>query len=148
LSGKIPTGTQLQSFGASSYASNRYLCGLPNLKRCLGDEEPQGPQIANTHREGNIQEHANSNKHLWFYASIAIGFIVGFWGVCGSLVLKNSWRHAYFQFLDKMGDRLYVTYNSYQHGPSVEELQDSMLPRTYLIEVAMLFLISRSPIFK
>jgi EIX receptor 1/2 len=109
LSGKIPKGTQLQTFNASSYARNRYLCGLPLLKRCLGEEAPQGPQIGNTHREGNIQEHANSHEHLWFYGSIAIGFIVGFWGVCGSLVLKRSWRHAYFQFLDKMGDRLYVT---------------------------------------
>ncbi|XP_062147868.1 receptor-like protein EIX2 [Alnus glutinosa] len=109
LSGKIPTSTHLQSFGASSYASNRYLCGLPPLKRCLGDEAPQGPQIGNTHIEGNIQEHANSHKHLWFYSSIAMGFIVRFWRVCGSLVLKSSWRHAYFQFLERMGDRLYVT---------------------------------------
>lgn len=109
LSGRIPTGTQLQSFNASSYASNRYLCGLPLLKRCLGDKAPQGPQIGNKHREGNIQEHAHSHGHIWFYTSIAMGFIVGFWGVCESLVLKSSWRHAYFQFLDRMGDRLYVT---------------------------------------
>jgi EIX receptor 1/2 len=109
LSGRIPTGTQLQSFNASSYASNRYLCGLLLLKRCLGDKAPQGPQIGNKHREGNIQEHAHSHGHIWFYTSIAMGFIVGFWGVCGSLVLKSSWRHAYFQFLDRMGDRLYVT---------------------------------------
>ncbi|XP_062147861.1 receptor-like protein EIX2 [Alnus glutinosa] len=109
LSSRIPTGTQLQSFNASSYASNQYLCGLPLLKRCLGDKAPQGPQIGNTHRECNIQEYANSHKHLWFYTSIAMGFIVGFWRVCGSLVVKSSWRHAYFQFMDRMGDKLYVT---------------------------------------
>jgi EIX receptor 1/2 len=109
LSGRIPTGNQLQSFGASSYAGNIDICGLPLMKRCLGDETPQGPQIGNTHRKGNIREHTNSHEHLWFNTSIAIGFIVGFWGVCGTLVLKSSWRHAYFQFLDRTGDKLYVT---------------------------------------
>jgi EIX receptor 1/2 len=101
LSGKIPTGTQLQSFSASSYAGNRDLCGLPILKRCLGDEATQGPQI------GGNQEDANSNKCLGFYISIALGFIVGVFGVYGSLLLKSSWRHAYFRYLERVGDRLY-----------------------------------------
>ena len=110
LSGKIPIGTQLQGFGASSYVSNQDLCGMPLMKRCPGDEAAhQGPQIGSTHGEDNTQEHVNSHEHLWFYTSIAIGFIVGFWGVCGSLMLKSSWRHAYFQFLEKMGDKLYIT---------------------------------------
>ncbi|XP_059461242.1 receptor-like protein EIX2 [Corylus avellana] len=108
LSGRVPTGTQLQSFTASSYAGNLDLCGLP-LNRCLEDNMAQGPQIGSTHEDGNIEEHENSHEHLWFYMSIAIGFIVGFWGVCGSLILKITWRHAYFQFLDRMGDRLFVT---------------------------------------
>ncbi|XP_062147867.1 receptor-like protein 35 [Alnus glutinosa] len=69
LSSRIPASTQLQSFNAYSYASNRYLCGLPLLKMCLGDEAPQGPRIGNTHRESNIQEHANSHEHLWFFHS-------------------------------------------------------------------------------
>ena len=45
---------------------------------------------------------------MWLYLSIALGFIVGFWAVCGSLVIKKSWRHAYFCFVDKMKDRLLV----------------------------------------
>jgi EIX receptor 1/2 len=109
LSGKIPIGTQLQSFSASAYAGNQNLCGLPLLKRCLGDEATQGPQTDSNHGEGNIQEHANSNEQLWFYISMALGFIVGFLGVCGSLLLKSSWRHAYFQYLERIGDRLYKT---------------------------------------
>ncbi|XP_062153423.1 receptor-like protein EIX2 [Alnus glutinosa] len=108
LSGRIPTGTQLQSFNASAYMGNRDLCGLPLLKRCVGDNVAQGPQAGSKQGEGNIQEHANSHEHLWFYATIALGFIVGFWGVCGSLILKSSWRHAYFGFLERTGDRLYV----------------------------------------
>ncbi|XP_059460339.1 receptor-like protein EIX2 [Corylus avellana] len=108
LSGRVPTGTQLQSFTASSYAGNLDLCELP-LNRCREDNMAQGPQIGSTHKDGNIEEHENSHEHLWFYTSIAIGFIVGFWGVCGSLILKVTWRRAYFQFLDRMGDRLFVT---------------------------------------
>jgi EIX receptor 1/2 len=108
LSGRIPTGTQLQSFNASAYTGNQGLCGLPLLKRCPGDEAAQGPQTSSKQGEDDIQEHANSHEHLWFYTSIALGFIVGFWGVCGSLLLKSSWRHAYFQFLERIGDKLYV----------------------------------------
>ncbi|XP_059462376.1 receptor-like protein EIX2 [Corylus avellana] len=108
LSGRIPSGTQLQSFSASAYSGNRDLCGLPLPKRCPGDETAQVPQTGSKQGEDDIQEHANSHEHLWFYTSIALGFIVGFWGVCGSLLLKNSWRHAYFQFLERIGDKLYV----------------------------------------
>ncbi|KAJ0098811.1 hypothetical protein Patl1_20273 [Pistacia atlantica] len=33
---------------------------------------------------------------------------LGFWGVCGSLVLSQSWRHAYFNFLADIKDKIYV----------------------------------------
>ncbi|KAE8055542.1 hypothetical protein FH972_012375 [Carpinus fangiana] len=69
----------------------------------------QNPQTGSKHGEGNIAKHTNSHDHLWFYTSIALGFIVGFWGVCGSLLLKSSWRHAYFRYLERIGDWLYVT---------------------------------------
>ncbi|XP_034710219.1 receptor-like protein EIX2 [Vitis riparia] len=95
LSGMIPRGTQLQSFNTSSYEGNPTLCGLPLLKKCPRDKE-----------EDDIQQDGND---MWFYVSIALGFIVGFWGVCGTLLLNNSWRYAYFRFLNKIKDWLYVT---------------------------------------
>jgi EIX receptor 1/2 len=100
LSGRISSSTQLQSFNASTYANNQDLCGLPLLKRCLGDEAVQGLQLG---------RHAKFYEHIGFYTSIALGFIVGSWGVCGLLLLKCSWRHAYFQYLDRIGDNFYVT---------------------------------------
>ncbi|KAG5629269.1 hypothetical protein H5410_000986 [Solanum commersonii] len=42
----------------------------------------------------------------WFYISMAIGFALSFWGVCGSLFFKRSWRHAYFRFLDRSWEML------------------------------------------
>lgn len=43
-----------------------------------------------------------------FYISMGMGFAIGFWVVCGSLVIKQSWRRAYFKFIDEMKDRVYV----------------------------------------
>jgi len=85
------------------------LCGLPLCKKCLGDEAAQDPQTGSKHEEGNIQKYTNSHEHLWFFTRIVLGFIVGFWGVCGPLLLKSSWRHAYFQYLERIGDWLYIT---------------------------------------
>jgi hypothetical protein len=93
----------------------------------LRDEATQGPPIGSAHGEGNIQECASSHEHLWFYTNIAIGIIVGFWGVCGFLILKSSWRHAYFQFL-RQNRRPSLHYNYNQHGQTAKELQDLVLP--------------------
>ncbi|GJT74257.1 leucine-rich repeat-containing protein [Tanacetum coccineum] len=38
LSGRIPSSTQLQSFPSEWFAGNSELCGLPTMKKCLGDE--------------------------------------------------------------------------------------------------------------
>ena len=104
LFGKIPRGTQLQSFNASAYEGNPTLCGLPLSKKCLEDRAEGAPNASSY--EDNIQQDGND---MWFYVSIALGFIVGFWGVCGTLLLNNTWRHSYFQFLNKIKDWLYVT---------------------------------------
>ncbi|KAJ9679638.1 hypothetical protein PVL29_021536 [Vitis rotundifolia] len=92
LSGKIPSGTQLQSFNASTYQGNPRLCGPSLLKKCLEDETRE------------------------FYGNIVLEFIIGFWGVCGTLLLNHSWRYAYFKMLNKIKDRLCVitTINMYR----------------------------------
>ena len=104
LSGKIPRGTQLQSFNVSAYEGNPTLCGLPLLKKCPEDRAEGAPNASSY--EDDIQQDGND---MWFYVSITLGFIVGFWGVCGTLLLNNTWRHSYFQFLNKIKDWLYVT---------------------------------------
>jgi hypothetical protein len=99
---------------------------------CLKDATAQGPQIGRIDGEGNIQEIANSHEHLWFYTSIAIGFIVRFWGVCGSLMLKCFGGMPIFSFWTEWEiDSL--RYNSYQYGQTIEELQNTVLPRKYLV---------------
>ncbi|KAM1405900.1 hypothetical protein ACFXTH_000644 [Malus domestica] len=43
-----------------------------------------------------------------FYVSMGLGFIVAFWGVCGSLIFMRPRRYSYFRFLNVLNDWLYV----------------------------------------
>ncbi|KAL6321291.1 hypothetical protein AAG906_016325 [Vitis piasezkii] len=83
---KIPSGTQLQSFNASAYMGNPQLCGPPLLKECSRDDKEQYPPSSDSSGD-SIQ---CDEDGPCFYASIALGFITGFWGVCGSLMLSNT----------------------------------------------------------
>ncbi|XP_074318004.1 receptor-like protein EIX2 [Silene latifolia] len=75
LFGKIPDGTQLQSFDISAYMGNPGLCGAP-LPKCHEDEGAITPK--------NIdKEQPSDNFMLGVYISVVLGFIFGFWGVCG-----------------------------------------------------------------
>ncbi|XVF37739.1 hypothetical protein REPUB_Repub20aG0035800 [Reevesia pubescens] len=93
FTGKIPSSTQLQSFDASSYAGNN-LCGSP-LKDCR--ESGKEPDI----REGDTRN-GKGHEVDWFYVSMALGFIFGFWSILGPLVINRQWRFKYFQFLEQM----------------------------------------------
>nr|GMC79020.1 receptor-like protein 12 [Ipomoea batatas] len=104
LSGKIPTGTQLQSFDASSYAENIGLCGDP-LPKCSSDIPPQN-------KDNDFQED-DSFLNREFYISMVLGFSLCFWGIVITLVLKDSWRIAYYEFLNDVKDWLYVKMKIY-----------------------------------
>ncbi|CAL2253841.1 unnamed protein product [Prunus armeniaca] len=102
LEGPIPTGTQLQSFNASAFEGNPKLCGAPLLNKCIPKKDMDADN-KNNNDEGN-----GHHQLPWFYIFAVLGFIVGFWGVYGSLAINNTWRHAYFRFIDNLQDRLYV----------------------------------------
>ncbi|XP_021817667.1 receptor-like protein 2 isoform X2 [Prunus avium] len=102
LGGPIPTSTQIQTFNTSAFEGNLKLCGAPLSNKCGSNK--------------GIYEDDTNNKDLdnephqlpWFYIFTVLGFIVGFWGVCGSLVVNKTWRCVYFRFIDNIQDRLYV----------------------------------------
>ncbi|XP_060211687.1 receptor-like protein EIX2 [Lycium barbarum] len=106
LSGKIPSSTQLQSFDPSSYAGNNELCGLP-LAECPGDTDTQSPSGDHS-RINNLDEH-DEIFSIGFYVSVASGFILGFWGVIFTLILKQSCRDAYFQLLTNVANWIFVS---------------------------------------
>ncbi|KAH6761578.1 hypothetical protein C2S52_019011 [Perilla frutescens var. hirtella] len=97
LSGEIPVGTQLQGFNASVYSGNNGLCGPP-LPLC--------PSTSIANPGENVKNKDGGFLSLEFYISLFLGFVVGFWGVVGSLILKRSWRYGYFELVDVVGDWL------------------------------------------
>ncbi|XP_058788211.1 receptor-like protein EIX2 [Vicia villosa] len=103
FNGKIPTGTQLQSFDASSYFGNPNLCGAP-LSNCTTEEE--NPKNVMPTRRNEDEDSIRQSLYL----GMGVGFAVGFWGICGSLFLLKKWRHAYYRFVDGVGDKIYVTF--------------------------------------
>lgn len=105
LSGRIPMGTQIQGFNATVFEGNPELCGDPLLKKCPGDGNDEGDEGGES---GHSREVGNKNENLGIYISIALGFITGFWGICGTLVLKRSWRYVYFRFFIHVYDRVFV----------------------------------------
>ncbi|GLT33097.1 hypothetical protein SLA2020_077110 [Shorea laevis] len=107
LSGQIPTTNQFQTFNDPSiYEGNPALCGLPLSSKCPENNGKSGQFPGeDTDRNG---EKGDDYEKLYFFLSVALGFIVGFWGVCGTLIIKKSWRHAYFRFLNKAKDRFLV----------------------------------------
>ncbi|XP_021815711.1 receptor-like protein 2 [Prunus avium] len=102
LRGPIPTSTQLQSLNASAFEGNPKLCGAPVPNEC-------GPIKGIDAADKKNNHDVDCGHQLpWFYISVVLGFIVGFWGVCGSLIIKRTWRHAYFRFTDNLQDRVYM----------------------------------------
>lgn len=97
FSGKIPSGTQLQGFNASLYAGNIGLCGPP-LPMCPEDH----PDPSSGHNIDEKDDDAFTKQSFLkeFYITIVLGFIVGFWGIVGTLLLSKSWRYSYFSFFD------------------------------------------------
>ncbi|KAJ7949594.1 putative Leucine-rich receptor-like kinase family protein [Quillaja saponaria] len=110
LSGKIPLSTQLQSMDASAFIGNNGLFGPPLTKEyCIGDgNNSLNPSITSNSHINDKEGEESGLMSFGFYVSLAVGFVFGFWGVCGSLMLVSSWRYAYFQLFDKIKDWIYV----------------------------------------
>ncbi|KAH9677465.1 LRRNT 2 domain-containing protein [Citrus sinensis] len=104
LSGKIPLGTQLQSFNELVYAGNPELCGLPLRNKCPDEDSAPSPE----RDDANTPEGEDQLITFGFYVSVILGFFIGFWGVCGTLLVNTSWRHGYFKFLTSVKDWVYL----------------------------------------
>ncbi|CAL8159859.1 unnamed protein product [Prunus armeniaca] len=88
LHGPVPSGTQLQGFNATAFEGNPGLCGAPLPNEC------QQMNTSNNKTRNMEDVHDNWNRIPWLHISVTLGFIIGFWGVCGPLSLNRSWRYA------------------------------------------------------
>ncbi|KAL3331991.1 hypothetical protein AABB24_032554 [Solanum stoloniferum] len=106
LSGRIPSSTQLQGFDPSTYGGNIQLCGPP-LPACP-TFAPPNPNVGydSTGQENDDDDEFPSKE---FYISMALGFIVAFWGILGSLYFNDSWRNAYFKWLNGCQNWLHLS---------------------------------------
>ena len=78
LTGKIPTGPQLNTLTATSYEMNPNLCGFPLPNKCLGEEMTQNSVENRGSERASIQEEEDGFIALGFYVSMALGVVVGF----------------------------------------------------------------------
>ncbi|CAI0429716.1 unnamed protein product [Linum tenue] len=95
LSGRIPSSTQLHSFDPSSFIANKGLCGPPLNVSC------------NTSYIFSVPD-SGEDGLVWFSGSIYAGFVVGFWGIVGSIIFSRPWRELYFGFLEDMEFKLWT----------------------------------------
>lgn len=104
LEGKVPTGTQLQTFEASNFVGNN-LCGSPLPINCSSNIEiPNDDQDDKEDDEHGVD---------WFFVSMTLGFVVGFWIVVAPLFMFRSWRLTYYHFLDGMWYKLNYCWSMY-----------------------------------
>ncbi|XP_056176578.1 receptor-like protein EIX2 [Syzygium oleosum] len=82
-----------------------YLVNSLDLSDNPGDEkQQQSPD--NGGRNGESEDGGDDLEYFWLILSIGLGFFVGFWGVCGTLIIKKSWREAYYGYVDRMKNKL------------------------------------------
>ncbi|KAJ8562153.1 hypothetical protein K7X08_011444 [Anisodus acutangulus] len=97
LTGKIPTSTQFQTkVDPTIFQGNAALCGPP-LKQCVADGTTTSQSGRNDERETDDEDKL---EKVWFFAVVALGYLVGFWVFFGTLNFKKSWRIAYCRFIE------------------------------------------------
>ena len=110
LSGRIPTGRQLQTLADPSiYSNNQGLCGPP-LRECAN-------AIASTHSHTSQDD---GRETLWLYCFVVAGFSFGFWISWGILFCSKMWRYAFYQYVDstkeKIAKKKIAAYRPYYFG--------------------------------
>ncbi|XP_016903706.2 receptor-like protein EIX2 [Cucumis melo] len=108
FSGNIPREGHLSTFNeASSFDENLHLCGNPLPIKCV-NENPY--ELPSKNIDDNLDQDQEDKWEKWLlYITIILGYIVGFWVVVGSLILKTGWRHAYFKFVDEGYYKVHAT---------------------------------------
>ncbi|KAK6275451.1 hypothetical protein POUND7_005160 [Theobroma cacao] len=104
LSGSIPECINSLT-SMAPFANNLALCGPPVSSSCSAAETQQL-------QPRNINQEDEDELGKWFLAGMGVGFVVSFGGLCSALLLKHSWRLAYFHLLDNLMDWLNVRFGA------------------------------------
>ncbi|XP_023745095.1 receptor-like protein EIX1 [Lactuca sativa] len=99
--GRIPTEHQLQTLADPSiYVGNKDLYGPPLPNNCSYYEDYTTSK--------KRYEEGEEPKKVWLYVDIMSGFVTGFWGIIGVLLLKKQWRRKLFMFAEETIDKIYI----------------------------------------
>ncbi|EYU34801.1 hypothetical protein MIMGU_mgv1a023857mg [Erythranthe guttata] len=104
LSGPIPRGNQFETLNVDPtiYEGNSFLCGFPLPAKCYRPEIAPFPGVD----AGESDDDNDELERVWLFISVGMGFFVGFWGFCGSLVIKKRWRDLYFNYVGRLINRI------------------------------------------
>ncbi|KAM0066248.1 putative non-specific serine/threonine protein kinase [Helianthus debilis subsp. tardiflorus] len=106
LSGELPMSLSKLNFLSSFNVSFNSLTG-----RIPTSTQLQSFVEAATHTIGEKKEEDGADWGL--IISIVVGFVCGFWMIMGPLIMRRSWRIAYFGFLSKVRYMVYDAINKY-----------------------------------
>ncbi|KAL0450989.1 UNVERIFIED_CONTAM: Receptor-like protein 6 [Sesamum latifolium] len=98
LVGRIPQGSQMQTFPDSSFLGNEGLCGFPLNKTCTDHSGSPAFQQPTSEEE---EENQKAIEH-GIYVSAALGFVVGVGVIFGPLALSERWRRCYNKNVNKV----------------------------------------------
>ncbi|KAL0401144.1 UNVERIFIED_CONTAM: hypothetical protein Slati_4144300 [Sesamum latifolium] len=104
LSGRIPLSDQGLTFDESSYVGNDGLCGRPINKSCPQDESNQDPY-------SRVDGESEDDDRLiteGFYTALGFGFVAGFWGIIGTILLNKKIRYEFFKEVYTSNDLVIV----------------------------------------
>ncbi|KAL0299553.1 UNVERIFIED_CONTAM: Receptor-like protein EIX2 [Sesamum radiatum] len=102
LSGRIPQDNHCLTFGGPSYIGNVGLCGPLLNKSCPGDEPIQDPN-STVDAQGEFDDDDDDDRFITrgFYSALALGFIIGFWGIYGTILLDKDIQICSFQQIQR-----------------------------------------------
>ncbi|KAK9127379.1 hypothetical protein Syun_016176 [Stephania yunnanensis] len=110
LVGRIPSGNQLQTLeDPSIYEGNSKLCGMPLSLECQDNETHDHDP---NHVNEDIEEDEEGFELKWFFVSMAVGFVVGYFGLLGTLWIKKGWRNACSMYLEGIIDRVQLLWRN------------------------------------
>ncbi|KAG4119353.1 hypothetical protein ERO13_D11G074100v2 [Gossypium hirsutum] len=96
FTGKIPTGTQLQSLNADSFYGTK-LFGPPLSESSTDVRFGTGGVLKNREDQHQVD---------WFFLTVELGFLSGFFGTVFLLMLCKSGRLVHLQYVDETGHSL------------------------------------------
>ncbi|CAH9133038.1 unnamed protein product [Cuscuta epithymum] len=91
---------------------NPGLCGDPLPNSCQGEEltHPSRPRFCEEEEEEEACNKEDADKFLGseFYASMGVGYAVGFLSVVGTMLFNRSCRFAFFKVFNDFANWVYV----------------------------------------